>query len=147
MTKQVCIMVVDADERFREAVEDLFEEDGYETIGCADGAIALDVLQALRQPAVFIIGDVQSRRSGQEIVAELARHPLYQREHPIILLDGPFQALTAALREQLRSMGIPVVPKSISLTELRESVKQIAQPLEERAAAATGGKGVPPYRI
>ncbi|SRR6266540_5198919 len=76
MSEPHLVFVVDDDEDIREGLMDFLGENGYESVGAADGREALDLLGAGSQrPCVIILDLMMPVMDGRAFREELLRRP------------------------------------------------------------------------
>jgi CheY-like chemotaxis protein len=69
------ILVVDDDNAIRETLRAILEDEGYRVAVAANGREALEVLDTVGPPDLFIVDLVMPVMNGWELCAELARRP------------------------------------------------------------------------
>jgi CheY-like chemotaxis protein len=69
------VLVVDDDHDIREAIRDVLEMDGYETIDAPDGTVALDYLRSHSAPGLILLDWNMAPMNGPQFMNELSREP------------------------------------------------------------------------
>lgn len=81
------ILVIDDDENTREAVQALFELDGYRVAGAGDGQEALDLLDDGLRPALILLDLNMPRMDGATFRAQQRSRPDVA-DIPVIVCSG-----------------------------------------------------------
>jgi two-component system chemotaxis response regulator CheY len=82
------VVVVDDDPDIREALQNVFEEEGFTVTTAGDGQTALDSLRAMSRPPCAVVLDLlMPVMDGKQFVAELRRSP-HTAALPVIVITG-----------------------------------------------------------
>jgi CheY-like chemotaxis protein len=120
MSGSKSVLVVEDDERTREALTHLLRLQGYAACGAADGHEALDVLRRGPLPDCILLDLAMPRLDGRLFMVRQKRHPRWSAI-PVELLSGsPRLAEEAALLGAADYLQKPVEPHAL-LEALRKN--------------------------
>jgi CheY-like chemotaxis protein len=107
------VLLVDDDERTREAVAQLLRGQGYAVCGAADGHEALEVLRRAPLPDCILLDLVMPRLDGRLFMIRQKQHPRWSTI-PVVLLSGCQRvAEEAALLGAADYLHKPVEPDAL----------------------------------
>jgi CheY-like chemotaxis protein len=112
------VLVVEDDRSNRDLISKVLRQDGYQVLEACDGAIALEMLQALRCDLV-ITDFMMPKLNGIKFVEQL--HTL-QPQMPIILITGYLSAISGTT---ILDKVADVLAKPFDLTVLRSAVRRV----------------------
>ncbi len=112
------ILVVDDDLFQRELISKVLRKDGYQVVEACDGALALEILQALSFDLV-ITDFMMPKLNGLEFVEQL--HSLHPRI-PILFITG---YLSVIPQETILDDVAEILPKPFELGVLRSTVQRL----------------------
>ena len=85
------VLVVDDDADIREAMHDLLEDEGYESVAACDGGEALTYLSSHPPPSLILLDWNMAPMNGQQFMEEFTKHPM-AREVPVVLVTADARA-------------------------------------------------------
>jgi CheY-like chemotaxis protein len=112
------VLVVEDDRSNRELISKVLRQDGHQVLETCDGAIALDMLQALSCDLV-ITDFVMPKLNGFKFVEQLHR---VQPRLPVILITG---YLSVILGKRILSNVVEILEKPFELGVLRSTVNRL----------------------
>ena len=121
------VLVVDDDTDIRVALRALLEDEGYAVLEADDGAAALDILRASPDPLIVVTNHHMPHLDGPGLIEAVQRDPHLAALHALIFLTANPGRITFALREDLRQLHAPIVPKPFSVTALLDAVARAAE--------------------
>ncbi len=114
------VLVVEDDDIFRTAMEEMLKRDGHRVRSANNGVAALSLVD-LQAPELIITDILMPEKDGIELITELS-----QRESriPIIAVSGGRRAISQDFNLQsARLMGVKVtLPKPFTREQLREAI-------------------------
>lgn len=113
------ILVIDDDEAIREFVSLALSDEGYEVLGAANGAVALELLSTTR-PHLILLDTRMPIMNGLEFADTYRRTP--GPHAPIVVLTAALDADTLAREIAAEAL----LPKPFDLDDLVRVVGQIA---------------------
>jgi CheY-like chemotaxis protein len=116
---QACILLVDDDVGFRDALTRLLEANGYTTVAAGDGRQALRLLRAGTAPALILLDLRMPVMDGPAFRAEQLRDPEL-RSIPVLVLSAD---RTPAGDPRFR--GVAVYPKPVDPDDLLRAVGRL----------------------
>jgi DNA-binding response OmpR family regulator len=115
---QATILVVEDDRLNRELINKVLRQEGHNVLQAGDGAIALEMLQAL--PCDLVITDfVMPKLNGVKFVEQLLT---LQPQMPIILITGCLSAVSGTI---IVDKVAEVLAKPFELGVLRSTVRSL----------------------
>lgn len=116
------VLVVDDDRAIRDMLLSLMDDEGYESVGAADGQEALDYLRATPAlPQVILLDLMMPRLDGWSFYAAQQADPVLAPIPVIVLSARPDGAQQVA-----RLGGVTFMSKPVDLTRLVELVQRYA---------------------
>lgn len=113
------ILLVEDDERLRNAVQRMLAALGYHTIPAANGAVALEVLDNGDHHVDLVLSDVvMPQMTGIELARELIAR---EESRPIVLMSGFVQE--ALDRSGGRMPEVPLLEKPFTLEQLASALE------------------------
>jgi CheY-like chemotaxis protein len=112
------ILVVDDDRLNRELITKVLRKDGHSVIEACDGALALEILQAISFDLI-ITDFVMPRLNGIKFVEKL--HSIQPRT-PVIFITGYLSVVT---RKKVLDDVAEILPKAFDLSTLRSTVQRL----------------------
>lgn len=113
-------LLVDNDDRFRNATAALLRSAGYEAAGVADGRSAQAVLR-LRRPDVLVLDVVLPDLSGLDLL-QWAR-ALYEPPIPVVVYSGVIDEAVVAEAGRLGAAGY-LVKSRVRFADLRAAIER-----------------------
>jgi len=117
------LLVVDDDLDIRDALQDVFELEGYAVLLAADGLEALAQLRQAESPPHLILLDLMMPRMDGFAFREALRHDSALSEIPVLVASADLDVKGAA--EGLDVAGW--LRKPLDLSELLSTVKRLSQ--------------------
>lgn len=117
------LLVVDDDLDIRDALQDVFELEGYAVLLAADGLEALAHLRQVESPPHLILLDLMMPRMDGFAFREALRHDANLSDIPVLVASADLDVKGAA--EGLDVAGW--LRKPIDLSELLSAVKRLSQ--------------------
>ena len=112
------VLVVDDDADIREALQDILEDEGYETAQARDGLEALRYLDAHPAPPLILLDWNMAPMNGDQFMNEFCRQP--RSAHiPVVLLTADARA-----EEKAANRFVGHLKKPLNLEELFAFVEQ-----------------------
>jgi CheY-like chemotaxis protein len=112
------ILVVDDDRLNRELITKVLRKDGHSVIEACDGALALEILQAISFDLI-ITDFVMPRLNGIKFVEKL--HSIQPRT-PVIFITGYLSVVTC---KKVLDDVAEILPKAFDLSTLRSTVQRL----------------------
>lgn len=116
---QACILLVDDDAGFRDAVTRLLEANGYTTVAAGDGQQALRLLRAGTAPALILLDLRMPVMDGPAFRTEQLRDPRL-RSIPVLVVSAD-----RAPAGDLRFRGVVSFPKPADPDDLLRAVRRL----------------------
>ncbi|MCY1018950.1 response regulator transcription factor [Pyxidicoccus sp. MSG2] len=117
------LLVVDDDLDIRDALQDVFELEGYAVLLAADGLEALAQLRQVETPPGLILLDLMMPRMDGFAFREALRHDAALSDIPVLVASADLDVKGAA--EGLEVAGW--LRKPLDLSELLSAVKRLSQ--------------------
>jgi len=117
------LLVVDDDLDIRDALQDVFELEGYAVLLAADGLEALTQLRQVEAPPRLILLDLMMPRMDGYAFREALRHDAALSDIPVLVASADLDVKGAA--EGLDVAGW--LRKPLDLSELLSAVKRLSQ--------------------
>ncbi|WP_163991837.1 response regulator [Pyxidicoccus caerfyrddinensis] len=117
------LLVVDDDLDIRDALQDVFELEGYAVLLAADGLEALAQLRQVETPPGLILLDLMMPRMDGFAFREALRHDAALSDIPVLVASADLDIKGAA--EELDVAGW--LRKPLDLSELLSAVKRLSQ--------------------
>jgi two-component system chemotaxis response regulator CheY len=117
------LLVVDDDLDIRDALQDVFELEGYAVLLAADGLEALAQLRQVETPPGLILLDLMMPRMDGFAFREALRHDATLSDIPVLVASADLDVKGAA--EELDVAGW--LRKPLDLSELLSAVKRLSQ--------------------
>lgn len=108
-----CVLIVDDEEDVRESLREVVEMAGCSAMLAADGAAALEVLQA-RSPCLVILDLRMPVMSGEELFERMKRDPVLSKVPIVISTSSPARA----------PQGAVVIPKPVDIHAIWDWVRR-----------------------
>ncbi len=128
LAKQFCksrdeyLLIVDDNEDFAQAIQQLLQEDGFSVKVANDGRAALDILKT-STPAIILLDLMMPEMDGFAVVRELQQNESW-RKIPVVILSG--KDVTETEWKQLNTHISDFVKKgNISHVELKQTIKKV----------------------
>lgn len=129
------VLIVDDDPRLREMIRTLLEDEAYDIAEAEDGATALAMVRAARDPMVVLLDYLMPGVNGEEVLCAVAEDPELAARHAFVLVTAQHNNLPASLTDLLARMAIPVIGKPFEIDHFLDVVAGAAMLLD---AAHTG---------
>jgi CheY-like chemotaxis protein len=120
------VLIVDDDTIIRETLRWLLEDGGYQVTEAPDGEQALAILRASDQPLVVLLDLMMPHVNGQEVIETIAADQQLATRHAYVVVTANAHLLSAAFRDRLTTLAIPLVAKPFDLDLLYEAVAKAA---------------------
>ena len=116
------VLVIEDDEFFREALQQMLIKEGHKVTASHDGAEALSMLERVR-PDLIITDILMPNMDGMEFIMELVRQ---SNNTPLIAMSGGRRSITSAFNlESARLLGVKVtLSKPFTHTALRAALHE-----------------------
>ncbi len=116
------VLVIEDDEFFREALQQMLIKEGHQVTASHDGAEALSMLARVR-PDLIITDILMPNMDGMEFIMELVRQ---SNNTPLIAMSGGRRSITSAFNlESARLLGVKVtLSKPFTHTALRAALHE-----------------------
>ncbi len=116
------VLVIEDDEFFREALQQMLIKEGHQVTASHDGAEALSMLERVR-PDLIITDILMPNMDGMEFIMELVRQ---SNNTPLIAMSGGRRSITSAFNlESARLLGVKVtLSKPFTHTALRAALHE-----------------------
>lgn len=116
------VLVIEDDEFFREALQQMLIKEGHRVTSSHDGAEALSMLERVR-PDLIITDILMPNMDGMEFIMELVRQ---SNNTPLIAMSGGRRSITSAFNlESARLLGVKVtLSKPFTHTALRAALHE-----------------------
>ena len=116
------VLVIEDDEFFREALQQMLLKEGHKVTASNDGAEALSMLERVR-PDLIITDILMPNMDGMEFIMELIRQ---SNDTPLIAMSGGRRSITSAFNlESARLLGVKVtLSKPFTHTALRTALHE-----------------------
>jgi CheY-like chemotaxis protein len=140
------VLVVDDDPEIRETLSLILRDEGYDLSQAADGAEAIERMQATTEPMLVLLDMWMPIMNGEmTLLATLAQDALWSRICFIVMTANP-QLMSPRVREILDLYTIPLLVKPFDLDPFVEVVlKRVQQftgvPAGQRARRSSGALG------
>jgi CheY-like chemotaxis protein len=116
------ILVIEDDEFFREALQQMLQKEGHKVTTSHDGVQALTLLERIR-PDLIMTDILMPNMDGMEFIMELSRQ---SNNTPLIAMSGGRRSITSAFNlESARLLGVKVtLTKPFTHTALRAALQE-----------------------
>jgi|SRR4051794_27820534 len=126
-TRHGAIVIVEDDSDVREALEEVLNEEGYQTLGFADGEKALAVMQNMEAPPPLILLDLMMPKMNGWQFRAAQQHLPAVRAIPTVILSAD-----ANVSQNLQALGAAgYLRKPIHIQTLLELVERFCTPTLE----------------
>jgi CheY-like chemotaxis protein len=125
------VVVVDDDADIRDAVREVLEEEGYRTLGAADGEEALGLLHSSPQlPQLILLDLTMPVKDGWQFLLEIDEDPELHRV-PVALMSAHRSVRRAFDKEQSKyGFTRLLLPKPLNLLRLLSIVESVCSKSE-----------------
>jgi two-component system, sensor histidine kinase and response regulator len=108
------VLIVDDEPDIRDSLKDFFKDEGWSVDAAANGAEALDILQAEEPPDVVILDLLMPVLGGNDLYAKMQADPRLAKVPVIISTSDPSRAPS----------GVLIMKKPVNLDRLLETVER-----------------------
>jgi CheY-like chemotaxis protein len=123
------VLVVDDDRAIRDSLRLVLEDEGYAVVEARDGAEAMSVLRGAAQPMVVLLDIMMPRMTGEDVLREVSHDARLQTNNAFVVITANRHALSAAFRQQLLGMSIPILDKPPDIEDVIAHVMRAEQRL------------------
>jgi CheY-like chemotaxis protein len=120
------ILVVDDDRSIRETLRVVLQEEGYTVSEAEDGQVALNILQASKEPMVVLLDLRMPVLDGAGVLAFVAEDQRLSALHAFLLITANRDAIGDKTERLLRQLQVMVIPKPFDLDRLIDIVADTA---------------------
>jgi CheY-like chemotaxis protein len=119
------VLVVDDDRSIRETLRVVLQEERYTVSEAEDGQVALNILQASKEPMVVLLDLRMPVLNGEGVLAFVAEDQRLSVLHAFLLITA--NPIPEKLGQLLHQLQVPVVPKPFDLDKLIDIVADTAR--------------------
>jgi CheY-like chemotaxis protein len=123
------VLVVDDDRAIRDSLRLMLEDEGYAVVEAGDGVEAIRVLRGAERPMIVLLDIMMPRMNGEEVLREVARDARLKTNNAFVVVTANRHALSAAFRQQLTGMSIPILDKPPDIDDVIAYVARAAERL------------------
>ena len=117
------IVVVDNDSTFVYMVEELLEDEGWETASCLEGETAMECIKREHPDLVILDIRMETSQSGWVVLKNLRSDPA-TRNIRVLICSAAVDDLQTR-QEWLQDAGLAVLPKPFDIDDLLQQVRSL----------------------